>query len=225
MFFPAESELGQGETIDLASVWQCLADGRDRVIGKFFTQQRCGLLLARRPKVGLVQDACLLGRRRVVVESVLRGVSQNCLAIDLNLSPSTVALEARAGLEWLGSDGRPSRVHPMLMLAAGVAWRPAAPVPALEHACGRAESRLVSMPRPDLCLRASMPPAQREVVALLVEGLSHAEIAVQRRTARRTVANQLCASFRALQCSGRSELIYRLFELGGWVHASSARAA
>lgn len=54
---------------------------------------------------------------------------------------------------------------------------------------------------------AALTPAQREVLALAVEGLSNAEIARRRRRSPRTVANQLAALFRRLGVRSRFELI------------------
>lgn len=48
--------------------------------------------------------------------------------------------------------------------------------------------------------------AERDVLALLLAGLSNAEIARQRRTSVRTVANQVASIFQKLGVSSRSEL-------------------
>jgi DNA-binding NarL/FixJ family response regulator len=48
--------------------------------------------------------------------------------------------------------------------------------------------------------------AEQDVLALLLWGLSNAEIALQRRTAVRTVANQIASIFQKLGVSSRSEL-------------------
>ena len=52
-----------------------------------------------------------------------------------------------------------------------------------------------------------LPPAVREVVQLHAEGRTHAEIAAQRSTSKRTVANQLSAAFQKLGVSGRPGLL------------------
>lgn len=48
--------------------------------------------------------------------------------------------------------------------------------------------------------------AEEHVVALVLEGLSNAQIARRRGTRERTVANQLASIFRKLGVSSRSEL-------------------
>ena len=49
--------------------------------------------------------------------------------------------------------------------------------------------------------------SEREIVDLVLEGCSNAEIAGRRRTSVHTVANQLKAVFRKFGCSGRGELM------------------
>jgi DNA-binding CsgD family transcriptional regulator len=64
-------------------------------------------------------------------------------------------------------------------------------------------------PRP----RVPLAPAQREVLALLLSGLSNAVIARRRGRATRTVANQVAAIFRRLGVTSRLEL-FALFARG-----------
>jgi DNA-binding NarL/FixJ family response regulator len=52
--------------------------------------------------------------------------------------------------------------------------------------------------------------AEREVVELLLSGASNAEIARQRGTSARTVANQAASIFRKLGVGSRMELAHRL---------------
>jgi DNA-binding CsgD family transcriptional regulator len=59
-------------------------------------------------------------------------------------------------------------------------------------------------------LPASLTRAEREVAWLVVEGASNGEIARQRRTAERTVANQLQAIYTKLGVGSRRELVTRL---------------
>ena len=55
--------------------------------------------------------------------------------------------------------------------------------------------------------RAPLTPAERAVLALLLEGKSNPQIARARRTAVRTVANQVASLFKKLSVSSRAELI------------------
>jgi DNA-binding NarL/FixJ family response regulator len=73
------------------------------------------------------------------------------------------------------------------------------------------ERRVLSAPRPDRQLDRLLPAAELAVIRRLVEGLSYAEIAAERGTSTRTIANQITAVFRRLRVSGRNELVQRLF--------------
>ena len=57
---------------------------------------------------------------------------------------------------------------------------------------------------------SSLTSSEREVVALLVAGLSTQEIAERRQRSYRTIANQLAAVYRKLRVAGRTELVARL---------------
>lgn len=56
---------------------------------------------------------------------------------------------------------------------------------------------------------SSLTAAEREVMGLVADGLSNADIAKRRGTSARTVANQLAAMFKKLGVGSRSELVAR----------------
>jgi DNA-binding NarL/FixJ family response regulator len=198
--------------VDLALTWRELIQGSSIVIGSFFSSARCGLLLSSSHP----RERSLSGRRLEILESVLCGVGQNCVAIDLNLAPSTVALNARQALESLGVSGRPSRVHPLLMLAAKAGRERTLASGSLSFVSTPfGEVQVIGIPRPGRRLLGVVPAAELEVISLLIEGCCYAEIAKRRGTAERTIANQIAAVFKRLNVSGRSDLIQRLFELDG----------
>lgn len=198
--------------IDLALTWRDLVQGSCTVVGSFFDVARCGLLLsARQPR-----EKALSGRRLEVLESVLCGIGQNCVAIDLQLAASTVALNARQALEALGVSGRPSRVHPLLMLAAKAGRERTLASASLSFVSSPfGEVQVVGIPRPERRLSGVLPAAELEVISMLVQGCCYAEISQRRGTSERTIANQIAAVFKRLNVSGRSELIQRLFMLDG----------
>lgn len=55
----------------------------------------------------------------------------------------------------------------------------------------------------------SLTPAEREVLALVIEGGSNAAIARQRKTSVRTVANQVASLLAKLEAGSRYDLIRR----------------
>ena len=67
---------------------------------------------------------------------------------------------------------------------------------------------VISAPAPVLpdCLSES----EREIVRAVLRGLSNAEIAGQRKSSTKTVANQLYAIYRKLGVGGRDDLVLRI---------------
>lgn len=196
--------------INLSLVWRELARGTSVSEDGFFSDDRCYLVLALQTEGSA---APVEGRRLEILEAVLSGMRQKNIAIDLDLAPSTVALNARLALESLGVTCRPSRAHPLLMLAAKAASAPTMARGRIATFVTRdnRELRVISTPRPDAQLHGVLPSAELSVIRSLIEGLSYEEIAGQRGTSTRTIANQITAVFRRLRVSGRNELVQRLF--------------
>jgi DNA-binding NarL/FixJ family response regulator len=196
--------------VNLVLLWRELARGTSLVVDEFFCEDRCYLVLALRTDG---RAAPIEGRRLEILEAVLGGVRQKNVAIDLKLAPSTVALNSRLGLEALGVCGKPSRAHPLLMLAANAINQ----TTLVSARCssfvthGDRELRVIGITRPDRHLSSCLPPAELAVIRCLIEGLSYREIARQRGTSTRTIANQITAVFRRMRVSGRNELVQRLF--------------
>jgi DNA-binding NarL/FixJ family response regulator len=203
-------DLLSSESVCLCSVWQELVEGHARVSDAFFTEERCYLIVEANSRSLPV----LAGRRLEIVEGILCGQDQKSVAIELALAPSTIALNARLGLAAVGSSTRPSRVHPLLMLAAKASSERATSQLGTFSLLyeGGLELRVISVPRPEQPLRPLLPPAELSVIGSLVEGLSYEEIARRRGTSTRTVANQITAVFRRLRVSGRNQMLHRLFK-------------
>src|SRR5262249_9093794 len=73
------------------------------------------------------------------------------------------------------------------------------------------ELSVAAIARPDGSLARLLPAAELDVIRSLVEGCTDQQIARQRGTSTRTIANQISAVFRRLGVSGRNELVQRLF--------------
>lgn len=222
--FPARapSEDARWSPTDLADVWRHLAEGTEVVVEAYFSDVNCALVLG--PRRGASQLG--RGRQLQVLNAVLRGTGQKRVAIELAIAPSTVALNAKVALEHMGVHTRPSRVHPLLVLAASAATHAHARVPAFEASVlyDGQPSRVVVVQRPDEPLRGLLPKAEQEVLGQLIEGQCYAEISRGRGTSARTIANQIAGAFRRLGVSGRAELLQRLFVMSGWL-PSLPRAA
>jgi len=209
-------DLLAADTIQLATLWRKLLDGNHRIMDSFFTPQRCYLLLESRPEPKL-----LLPRQRLILEHALRGVCQNAVAIDLELAPSTVATQMRDALKNIGLDSKPSRCHPLPMLAAIAAERDDAwEARSCNWAVEGRVIQIVSVPRPENEIDEHLPHAEREIAGYLVEGLCYNEICARRGTKMRTVANQVAALFRRFKVSGRNELVCALLRKNAACYSS-----
>jgi DNA-binding CsgD family transcriptional regulator len=131
----------------------------------------------------------------------------------LELAPSTIAFCASDGLDKLGISCRPRRVHPLLMLAAKAARDHDLSVLGSSNLvlAEGASLRVIGIVRPDAGLSGLLPKAELAVIRRVVEGHCHEDIARERGTSVRTVANQIAAVFRRLCVSGRNDLVHRLF--------------
>ena len=197
--------------INLSSLWRQLARGTSRVVDGFFSEDHCYLLVCL--KTEAAEAGPTEARRMAILEAVLNAGQQTSVAIDLELAPSTVAMSARLALESFGVSCKPSRAHPILMLAVWAANESMAARARCSTLIGQddRELRVIAVSRPERCLPAGLPSAERAIIRCLVEGLCHEEIARRRGTSSRTIANQIGAVFRRLQLSGRNELVQRLF--------------
>jgi len=198
------------QQISLSQLWRALAHGEHDIVDGFFSRERCYLVLSSSKRA---TPARIGGRRLAILEAVLSGTRQKSIAIDMALAPSTVALNSRLALEGLGVTCKPSRAHPLLMLAAKSSREALSTMASCSTFVVRDGSVLtvVAADRPDRFLEHILPAAELEVIQNLVEGCSYAEIARARGTSTRTVANQITAVFRRLHLSGRNELVQRLF--------------
>jgi DNA-binding NarL/FixJ family response regulator len=197
--------------IDLALTWRELTRGLSRIAGWFFTPERCGLILA---MTDHAPEPALDRRQLQIIEPILCGVGQKTVAINLDLAPSTIAFNARRGLQALGFAGKPSRAHPLLMQIARAASERSLAAGSISFVSSTlGDLQIVGVPRPDWHLIGNTPSAELEVARLFFEGSSYVEIARSRQTALRTVANQLAAVFKRMAVSGRNELVHRLFAL------------
>ncbi|HVY30393.1 MAG TPA: LuxR C-terminal-related transcriptional regulator [Polyangiaceae bacterium] len=204
------ADASSSSEVRLALVWLELARGVSTIVDGFFTNDRCYLVL----KTRLDDQAVPIeGRRLEILEAVLAGSRQKNIAIDLQLAPSTVALNSKLALESLGAPGKPSRAHPLLMILARAANEPVAwsarTATFVVH--DDSELRVIGIARPDRRLGDYLPNAELAVIRSLIEGSSYQEIARERGTSTRTIANQISAVFRRMHVSGRNELVQRLF--------------
>lgn len=197
------------EALDLALLWRELTRGVCQVIDCFFSVDRCFILTRPAPEPATP----LTPQCRRLLEAVLIDGAQKVVAIDTGVAASTVASRAQQALQRLGVDCKPSRPHPLLVLAATAERSGDGSVTGSLSFVTRVEPgvRVVSAPRPERFLFKELSSAEFAVIRSFVEGDCYATIARQRGTSERTVANQIASVFRRLNVSGRAELLSRLF--------------
>ncbi len=194
--------------LSLALLWKELALGLCKIVDCYFSDSRCYLLTrATSGQVAPISESAMR-----VLQAVLNEGGQKVVAIDLDLPASSVAGKARLALDALGACCKPSLTHPLLILAASaerrVDPRCVAQVSFVDY--GEAQVRVISIARPDQRLALCLSRAEFAVARYLFEGLCQAQIARERSTSQRTVANQIAAVFRRLGVSGRGEFLLHL---------------
>lgn len=153
------------------------------------------------------------GREQEVLESVLSGVPDRELSRRMGITRQCVCGHLGNGLSKLGVSSRFTALE---------AWR--ALLEAEKGRAGRAllaevsfgEETLLSLrtpipPRPELEVRLSS--AETDVAWMVCDGMSNRDIAFQRGTAERTVANQVASIFSKLGVSRRFDVAQFLLGL------------
>ncbi|HVW29406.1 MAG TPA: helix-turn-helix transcriptional regulator [Polyangiaceae bacterium] len=146
----------------------------------------------------------LSARERCVIERLIGGSSQKMISYDLSVALTTVSVHLRVALDKLGI-----RLWEHAVLAGAIIQSSDA-IDSSGGPLGGDQSLAVA--KVELCPRSlgELTCAEREVALLVLDGLTNAEIGIQRKTSPRTVANQVAAVFRKLGVHGRLELIRRL---------------
>ena len=85
-------------------------------------------------------------------------------------------------------------------------------VAGLDAGGGEANLVVVSFALPAPTLPDVLTATEREIASAILDGASDKEIADQRGTSRKTVANQIAAVFRKLEVNSRAELVRLLVE-------------
>lgn len=199
------------EPYALATLWNDLSLGRARMRECFFDDDTCYLAVEAVSPPARPERRLQPRKLRVLERVLLRG-GQKPVAAELGLAPSTVAIIAGGCLRAMGIDSGASRAPlPLWMSLHAVhentVYREAR-LSTITH--GGHTYSILAVPRPERRLRQLVSPAEYAVLRLLVEGMSHAEMAKVRNTSVRTIANQLASAFHKLGVSGRSELLCQL---------------
>jgi DNA-binding CsgD family transcriptional regulator len=203
--FSAHHPGGPRPSGKFSGLWGALADGTVRIRHTTFTPTHAGFILERTEYRALHAP----GERNLsILERVLLEADQKVVAAEYGLEVSTVTSALRQVLGFFGLSCLPSRVPPLLAMAAHASKHPERPFAAWQVELRGSESFFeVRARRPEWSLAGRASPAELAVVGLLMEGKTYADIARARSTSVRTVANQMAAIFRRHHVSGRTELV------------------
>lgn len=185
-----------------AGLWSQLVSGEFVIVASTTDDVGCDLLLSRTSDATATS---LEGLRALVTQAVLLGEPQKALAIDLGCSAGTISTMASGVLGQIGVPCSPSRSPLAVVLAATAHW-----LGCSDPICAEWErdgTRYLRLTRPDSTLAPLLSKAEFEVVQLLIEGLSHDEIAERRGRSARTIANQLHDVFERLHAKGRFQIV------------------
>ena len=134
-----------------------------------------------------------------------RSGSQKELAYDGNVSAATICSRFSAALAVMAPGPVSSRASILLVAAAHAAAGTFVPPARVEQHLD-SHRMLISFEIPGKVLLDRLPPCERDVAAMLIDGMKHQQIAAERKTSVRTTATQLASIFQKLAVSGRAEL-------------------
>ena len=140
-----------------------------------------------------------------IAQRVLCGEYPKALASSFQVSPSTISQHVAHVFRAMGAQQTPSKVSILLVMAALAASGVKLPAARVEPGSEPGQLWLWTAV-PGQTFRGRLTSSEFDVVTLLIESKSYAEIAALRRRSQRTIANQLAAAFRKLRVSGQNHL-------------------
>lgn len=194
----------------LRSVWEALASGQWVAGDTFSTETRLYLVLKRhavRVRAPSAADLEMLRR-------TLLGARQKVVAMDSHKSHSSVTGRLGNCMSAMGFEPHASRA-PALLVAAAAA---SAGQTRLSNARTRQIEQggthywIVSVPRLEDAVAHSVTRTELKIVKLVVEGMTHQQMAQEHGSSPRTVANHISSVFHRIGVSGRSELLVYLVQ-------------
>ena len=217
------------EGATLSALWTELVSGFCKIEEVSFTERSCSVVVSRSHRLSTAAGTSALSARDIEIleRALIEGIRKS-VAADFGLCASSVAEILRRCFACMGLSCWPSRI-PLLLVIAAHAKRGADSQRGARSVLAQNQQyvrQTISAARPDNELAASLSPAEYSVTRLLIEGKSYAEMAVLRKTSKRTVANQLAAAFHRLHVSGRADLLCLLArrKVSHWQALASAPA-
>ncbi|MGC4092935.1 MAG: helix-turn-helix transcriptional regulator [Polyangiaceae bacterium] len=197
-----------GGELKLGLLWDAMVFGSVVLVDTFLSNEHCVIVFKRRERPMLVPSAeCLSFLKRALTSSSIKEA-----AIDCGVSPSTASMQMSRALQFMGCTESGSKTPLAIVLLAHASVRASyelAPVTLASCVPDPLDDLvlLVRVRRPEYVLASRLTPQELTTVRMLVEGLSHEAISLERRRSKRTIANQLASVFRRLGVSGRFDLL------------------
>ncbi|MCC6625527.1 MAG: hypothetical protein IT385_30085 [Deltaproteobacteria bacterium] len=186
-----------GANEEVLVAWDALVAGRYSMVDRFERDGRRFVLAYANPP-DAPDPRGLTPRERAIAALVARGHALKLVAYELGVSVGTVTSTLSHVLAKLGLRNRTELVW---------ALRPPDTFERVES--GPAEVLVFSSRPGEIGWPPILTPAEREVASATAAGRTVHEIAAERSTSERTIANQLASIYRKLGVASRSELVSR----------------
>ena len=187
----------------LNSVWSGLINGRLTVTGTAISADSATLWV--RPREATRNQP----RAARVFENVAGGEAQKVVAIDTGVAPSTVAAMLRSVLDGMGLRCSFSQLPLAIPLLYHATAHPELATLRCEVDCAshKLPGFVVRLRRCEWSVAPELSESEYQVIRLLLEGHAYRQIASSRRTAVRTIANQISAAYKKLGVNSRFDLL------------------
>lgn len=195
-------------SLQLASLWDALTSGRWQFRRTHCAAGRCFAIIA--PGSGKASPA----RATDILKRILTGELPKGLADEYGLGASRISVSCTGTLEAFGSHRRLARAPIVLVMAAWSSKCDLRSAARFEGMLSDEAAAVFSVRVPGEQFRKRLTHAEWQVARLTIEGHSQEHIIRSRRSASRTVINQLASVFKKLKVSGRSELRARAIDAG-----------
>ena len=197
--------IGEEESFDL---WQGLVEGRWSIVDHFAGGSRRYYVIIRNPPEARSIRG-LTRPERTAIGYVIAGTSNKVAAYALGLTESAYSRTAHRAMRKLGVRTRAALIELAGRFGSG---SPRASADVDVHALALSGLELPVLSLPEIPCPATFTTAERAVARLVASGKSNAEIASERATSERTVANQLASMYRKCGVSTREELVVALLK-------------
>jgi len=176
-------------------LWPALIEGRWTLVDAF-TDSGTRYVIAHKNRAAPGTTRALSRREQLVLSQVLAGSSSKRIALEMEISTSTVSRSLRAALRRLGAT------H--LSTLAGIRTALFEPLDSPD-ASAVAFARIEELNLP----LGQLTDAERAILGGIIAGQTTAAIARDRGTSRHTVAHQIQSIYRKVGVSSRRELLVR----------------